>query len=73
VPIVLKSESLKLLEPYGSVQTCNGIALPLPFYLDNTIVLHGYESWPVKKRSETVIDVFERALRQILTEYNVKL
>jgi len=28
VPIVLKSESLKLLEPYGPVQACNGIALP---------------------------------------------
>jgi hypothetical protein len=29
VPIVLKSGSLKLLEPTGSVQACNGIALPL--------------------------------------------
>jgi hypothetical protein len=28
VPIVLKSGSLKLLEPSGSVQACNGIALP---------------------------------------------
>jgi hypothetical protein len=27
VPIVLKSESLNLLEPYGPVQACNGIAL----------------------------------------------
>jgi hypothetical protein len=31
VPIVLKSGSLKLPEPSGPVQTCNGIALPLPF------------------------------------------
>jgi hypothetical protein len=33
VPTVLKSDSLKLLEPSGSVQTCNGIALllSLPF------------------------------------------
>jgi hypothetical protein len=31
VPTVLKSGSLNLLEPYGPVQTCNGIALPLPF------------------------------------------
>jgi hypothetical protein len=31
VPIVLKSGSLNLLEPYGPVQACNGIALPLPF------------------------------------------
>jgi hypothetical protein len=28
VPIVLKSGSLNLLEPYGPVQACNGIALP---------------------------------------------
>jgi len=31
VPIVLKSGSLNLLEPYGPVQACNGIALPLAF------------------------------------------
>jgi hypothetical protein len=30
VPIVLKSGSLKLLEPSEPVQACNGIALPLP-------------------------------------------
>ena len=30
VPIVLKSGSLRLLEPSGPVQACNGIALPLP-------------------------------------------
>jgi hypothetical protein len=29
VPIVLKSGSLNLPEPSGSVQACNGIALPL--------------------------------------------
>ena len=29
MPIVLKSGSLKLLEPSGPVQACNGIALPL--------------------------------------------
>jgi hypothetical protein len=28
---VSKSGSLNLLEPYGPVQACNGIALPLPF------------------------------------------
>ena len=32
MPIILKSGSLSLLEPYGPVQACNGIALPLPFY-----------------------------------------
>jgi hypothetical protein len=26
----LKTRGLNLLEPYGSVQTCNGIALPFP-------------------------------------------
>jgi len=31
MPIVLKSGSLNLLESTGSVQACNGIALPLPF------------------------------------------
>jgi len=30
VRIILKSGSLILLEPSGSVQTCSGIALPLP-------------------------------------------
>jgi hypothetical protein len=31
-PTVLKSVSLKLLEPSGPVQACNGIALPLPTF-----------------------------------------
>jgi len=31
VPIVLKYRGLNLQEPSGSVQGCNGIALPLPF------------------------------------------
>ena len=35
VPSVLKSGSLNLLEPSGSVQACNGIALPLP--LSNSV------------------------------------
>jgi len=35
VPIVLKSGSLKLLEPSGLVQACNGIALPL--YLEHIL------------------------------------
>jgi hypothetical protein len=30
VPIVLKSGRLNLLEPYGPVQACNEISLPLP-------------------------------------------
>jgi hypothetical protein len=32
VPIVLKSWSLKLLEPSGPVQACNGIAVAFDFY-----------------------------------------
>ena len=32
VSIVLKSESLKLLEPSAPVQVCNGIALPLSLH-----------------------------------------
>ena len=51
MPIVLKSASLKLLEPLGLVQACNGIALslPLPFaYIMNIyvyVMLHrgGYD------------------------------
>jgi hypothetical protein len=33
VPIASKSGSLNLLEPSGSVQVCNGIALPYLHYL----------------------------------------
>jgi hypothetical protein len=35
VPIVLKSESLNLLEPSGPLQACNGIALPLPLLVQH--------------------------------------
>jgi hypothetical protein len=66
VPIIFKSVSLRLLEPYEPVQTCNGIAL-----LYDTLVLHGCESWPLNKNSEMVIDVFEKTLRQMPMEYNV--
>jgi hypothetical protein len=42
VPIVLKYEGLNLLERYGPIQACNGIALPLslPYttYLNKTCV-----------------------------------
>jgi len=34
VPIVLKSGSLKLLEPSGPLQACYGIALPLYIYIE---------------------------------------
>ena len=37
VPIVLKSGSLKLLEPSGPVQACNGIALPFCLYLCSSL------------------------------------
>jgi len=40
MPIVLKSGSLKLLEPSGPGQACNGIALPLPVYVLVSGVLH---------------------------------
>ena len=42
VPIILKPESLNLLEPAGPVQDCNGIALSLLFSTDfqkNTEIL----------------------------------
>jgi hypothetical protein len=31
MPIALKSGSLNLLEPSGSVKACNGVALPLHY------------------------------------------
>ena len=34
MPIVLKSGSLNILEPSGSLQACNGIALPLPLLFE---------------------------------------
>jgi hypothetical protein len=37
VPIVLKSESLNLLEPSGPVKGCNGIALPVPLFIHVTV------------------------------------
>jgi len=38
VPIVLKSDSLNLLEPSGPVQVCTGIALPFTFGTENSIL-----------------------------------
>ena len=37
MPTVLKSGSLKLLEPSGPVQACNGIALPFTNFSYNTV------------------------------------
>jgi hypothetical protein len=37
VPIVLKSGSLNLLEPYGPVQACNGIALPFTSWFQQAV------------------------------------
>jgi hypothetical protein len=37
VPIVLKSGSLKLLEPSGPVQACNGIALTFTFAIAQNV------------------------------------
>jgi hypothetical protein len=37
--VVLKSGDLNLLEPYGPVQACNGIALPIHNYLTFYVVL----------------------------------
>jgi hypothetical protein len=39
VPIVLKSGSINLLEPSGSLQACNGIALPLPLTVNKVAIL----------------------------------
>jgi hypothetical protein len=45
VPIVLKSDSLILLEPSRPAHACNGIALPLPLpKLDKNI--NPYELMP---------------------------
>jgi hypothetical protein len=47
VPIVLESGNLKLLESYGLVKVCNGIALPLPrvIYLAATRQNGGMDKW----------------------------
>ena len=44
MPIVLKSGSLHLPEPSGSVQACNGIALPFTHYttLTSFLILSSY-------------------------------
>ena len=39
VPTVLKSGSLKILEPPGPVQVCNGIALPFVLYFSSYVDL----------------------------------
>jgi hypothetical protein len=44
VPIVLKSGSLNLLEPYGLVQECNGIALAFNIKLSETTRPYGDEN-----------------------------
>jgi len=36
----LKSGSLNLLEPSESIEACNGIALPIPYYRNNYSVGH---------------------------------
>jgi hypothetical protein len=44
MPIFLKSGYLNLLEPYGPVQACNGIALPyLYLTLNELVVLDCYQ------------------------------
>jgi hypothetical protein len=53
VPIVLNCGSLKLLEPSGPVQACNGIALPLYLFMTqrhycckhSIIVTHFWQSY----------------------------
>jgi len=42
VPTVLKSGGLNLLEPSGTIQACNGIAIPLPL-LDVTLKWYSLE------------------------------
>jgi hypothetical protein len=37
VLVVLKAGSLNIVEQYGFVQACNGIALPLPFTVQVTV------------------------------------
>ena len=44
VPTVLKSGSLNLLEPSGPVQSCNGIALPLPLHYRQTLLPKAFTS-----------------------------
>jgi hypothetical protein len=48
VPLVLKSGSLSLLEPYGPVQACNGIVLPFTF-LRNIFTFNTIFTFPIYK------------------------
>ena len=60
MPIVLKSENLKLLEPSGSVQACNGIALLYLLQIATSIlrfllkyISQLYYSWFMSKLSSS--------------------
>jgi hypothetical protein len=56
VPIVLKSGSLKLLEPSGPVKSCNGIALP---YIDLIKHFeHVKNIWKLVKSMKADLQVF---------------
>jgi hypothetical protein len=51
VPIVLKCGSLKLQEPSGHIEACNGIALPLPLLiLCNPSMVLGFKFQLVPKK-----------------------
>ena len=54
MPIVLKSGNLNLLELSGSVQACNGIALPFIFFLSQLII---FEYFPLLPQERGLLDV----------------
>jgi len=56
VPIVLKSGSLNLLEPSGSVQACTEIALPM---------LYGTSNYTLKKKLRKLAAVWACALKNV--------
>jgi hypothetical protein len=64
VPIVLKSGILNLLEPYGPVQACNGIALLLPLPLRIISVVCGTRN--TIKRMDTHLFQKSRSYPKIL-------
>jgi hypothetical protein len=68
MPIVLKSGSLKLLEPSGSVKACNGIALPFTVMVMSTL-----EQDTKAKRGSRVTVLLFLYLRRLIMEVGVGL
>jgi hypothetical protein len=69
MPIVLKSESLNLLDPSGPVQACNGIALSFtPMY--QVYCYHLSNAWVVTETEYGLLG--KTALRDLMGKIGVR-